>query len=133
MVNLAGQTAPKELRELEQELENVLKEKDAAASGFAHARRPHKDERTNRPFGVFQTSAAAAHRFGHLHHGLILADNPLVQQAFQLKAIKAAVTLSMRYLPDRYLPDKAIDLMDEAAAMVNLAGQTAPSISVFCS
>ena len=42
------------------------------------------------------------------------------------KAIKAAVTLSMRYLPDRFLPDKAIDLMDEAAAMVNLAGQTAP-------
>ena len=32
----------------------------------------------------------------------------------------------MRYFPDRYLPDKAIDLMDEAAEMVNLAGQTAP-------
>lgn len=41
-------------------------------------------------------------------------------------AIEAAVKLSMRYLPDRFLPDKAIDLMDEAAAMVNLDGQTAP-------
>ena len=50
------------------------------------------------------------------HHGVKITP----------KAIKAAVTLSMRYLPDRYLPDKAIDLMDEAAAMVNLAGQTAP-------
>ncbi len=61
--------------------------------GFAHARRPHKDERTNRPFGVFQTGAAAAHRFGHLHHGLILADNPLVQQAFQLQQL-----LHLRFL-----------------------------------
>ncbi len=50
------------------------------------------------------------------HHGVKITP----------KAIKAAVTLSMRYLPDRFLPDKAIDLMDEAAAMVNLAGQTAP-------
>jgi ATP-dependent Clp protease ATP-binding subunit ClpC len=50
------------------------------------------------------------------HHGVKITS----------KAIKAAVTLSMRYLPDRFLPDKAIDLMDEAAAMVNLAGQTAP-------
>lgn len=50
------------------------------------------------------------------HHGVKITP----------KAIEAAVKLSMRYLPDRFLPDKAIDLMDEAAAMVNLAGQTAP-------
>ncbi len=31
-------------------------------------------------------------------------------------AIKTAVTLSMRYIPDRYLPDKAIDLIDEASS-----------------
>ena len=36
------------------------------------------------------------------------------------EAIRAAVELSVRYIPDRYLPDKAIDLVDEAAARVNL-------------
>ena len=40
------------------------------------------------------------------HHGL----------RFQPKALDAAVSLSVRYLPDRRLPDKAIDLLDEAAA-----------------
>ena len=36
------------------------------------------------------------------------------------EAIKAAVELSVRYLPDRYLPDKAIDLIDEAAAKIKV-------------
>ena len=40
------------------------------------------------------------------HHGLAIDDS----------AIEAAVSLSIRYLHDRYLPDKAIDLMDEAAS-----------------
>ena len=42
------------------------------------------------------------------------------------EAIKAAVELSSRYINDRYLPDKAIDLMDEAASKVKLASLTAP-------
>ncbi len=41
-----------------------------------------------------------------LHHGLLVSD----------EAIEAAVNLSIRYIPDRYLPDKALDLMDEAAS-----------------
>ena len=40
-------------------------------------------------------------------------------------AMEAAVDLSCRYLPERFLPDKAIDLMDEAAARVH-TGQPAP-------
>lgn len=43
-----------------------------------------------------------------LHHGLRISDN----------AVIACATLSNRYITDRFLPDKAIDLMDEAAAMV---------------
>ena len=39
------------------------------------------------------------------HHGLAIEDG----------ALSSAVTLSKRYLPDRFLPDKAIDLVDEAA------------------
>lgn len=41
-------------------------------------------------------------------------------------ALKAAVELSDRYIPDRFLPDKAIDLMDEAASSVRLKAYIAP-------
>lgn len=42
------------------------------------------------------------------------------------EAIEAAARLSDRYISDRFLPDKAIDLMDEAASRVHLASYTAP-------
>ncbi|WP_303864732.1 ATP-dependent Clp protease ATP-binding subunit [Alkalibaculum bacchi] len=42
------------------------------------------------------------------------------------EAINAAVDLSSRYINDRYLPDKAIDLIDEAASKVRLSQLTAP-------
>jgi ATP-dependent Clp protease ATP-binding subunit ClpC len=45
------------------------------------------------------------------HHGLRISD----------EAIQSAVTLSARYLHERFLPDKAIDLIDEAAAEIRLA------------
>ncbi|MDQ3856050.1 MAG: AAA family ATPase [Chloroflexota bacterium] len=45
------------------------------------------------------------------HHGLRIADD----------ALEAAVKLSDRYLKERFLPDKAIDLMDESASKVRLA------------
>lgn len=51
-----------------------------------------------------------------LHHGLTFAEGTL----------KAAVTLSARYLPQRRLPDKAIDLLDEAASQARLRSQALP-------
>ena len=42
------------------------------------------------------------------------------------EALRSAVTLSARYITDRYLPDKAVDLMDEAASRVRIAAFTAP-------
>jgi ATP-dependent Clp protease ATP-binding subunit ClpB len=45
-----------------------------------------------------------------VHHGVKISDNALV----------AAATLSTRYISDRFLPDKAIDLMDEAAARLKM-------------
>lgn len=42
------------------------------------------------------------------------------QCIFDEDALIAAVTLSARYIPDRYLPDKAIDAMDEAASRVRI-------------
>jgi ATP-dependent Clp protease ATP-binding subunit ClpA len=46
------------------------------------------------------------------HHGIEYTDS----------ALKSAVELSAKYLNDRYLPDKAIDVMDEAGAYVRLSG-----------
>ncbi len=48
------------------------------------------------------------------HHGVYFDD----------KALLSAIKLSVRYLPDRNLPDKAIDLIDEAAAKVKMAVAT---------
>ena len=51
-----------------------------------------------------------------LHHGVRIADSALV----------AAATLSNRYITDRFLPDKAIDLMDEAASRLRMAVDSKP-------
>ena len=51
------------------------------------------------------------------HHKVKISD----------EAIEAAVTLSSRYIADRYLPDKAIDLIDEAASKVRLSALTYPN------
>ena len=50
------------------------------------------------------------------HHGVIIPD----------EAIISAVTLSDRYITDRFLPDKAIDLIDEAASRVRLDSYNSP-------
>ena len=51
-----------------------------------------------------------------LHHGIRISDN----------AIVAACTLSNRYISDRFLPDKAIDLMDEAASRLRMIVDSKP-------
>jgi len=51
-----------------------------------------------------------------LHHGIRISD----------AAIVAASTLSKRYIADRFLPDKAIDLIDEAAARLRMAAESKP-------
>lgn len=50
------------------------------------------------------------------HHGAVIEES----------AIEAAVTMGIRYINDRFLPDKAIDLLDEAASKVQLAGYKTP-------
>ncbi len=51
-----------------------------------------------------------------LHHGVRISDAALI----------AAVTLSNRYISDRFLPDKAIDLMDEAASALRMSIDSKP-------
>ena len=50
------------------------------------------------------------------HHKLKISD----------EAISAAVALSVRYISDRFLPDKAIDLIDEAASRLRISSHTSP-------
>ncbi len=50
------------------------------------------------------------------HHKLKISD----------EALEAAVNLSTRYINDRYLPDKAIDLIDEAASRIRISNFTSP-------
>ena len=50
------------------------------------------------------------------HHKLKISD----------EALEAAVNLSVRYITDRYLPDKAIDLIDEAASRLRIHAHTSP-------
>src|SRR5205085_6643398 len=51
-----------------------------------------------------------------LHHGVRITDGALV----------AAAQLSNRYISDRFLPDKAIDLMDEAASRIRMEVESKP-------
>jgi len=51
-----------------------------------------------------------------LHHGIRISDSALV----------ASATLSERYIADRFLPDKAIDLMDEAASRLRMEADSKP-------
>ena len=53
-----------------------------------------------------------------LHHGIRIADTALV----------AAASLSNRYIGDRFLPDKAIDLVDEAAAELKMETESLPTV-----
>ena len=50
------------------------------------------------------------------HHGIVISD----------EAIKVSVKLSDRYITDRFLPDKAIDVIDEAGARIRLSTQVPP-------
>jgi len=50
------------------------------------------------------------------HHGLAITD----------EALRAAASLALRYIPDRHMPDKAIDLIDEAASRVRIKNSVQP-------
>jgi len=58
--------------------------------------------------------------FYEAYHKIILSD----------EVLKAAVTLSKRYIPERFLPDKAIDLIDECGSRKNLENKKLAEISV---
>ena len=80
-------------------------------------------ERRFQPVTVREPSSEEALQILHglrekyeAHHKLKISD----------KALEAAVRLSVRYIADRYLPDKAIDLIDEAASRLRISAHTSP-------
>ena len=50
------------------------------------------------------------------HHGVVIEES----------AVKAAVSMGVRYINDRFLPDKALDLLDEACSKVQISGYKVP-------
>jgi len=88
-----------------------------------HVEKDAAFERRFQPIEVEEPSPEQAEQilFGlrdkyEAHHNVRISD----------EAIRAAVNLSARYISDRFLPDKAVDLIDEAASKVRLALYTAP-------
>ena len=106
-VRVIGATTYKEYRK--------YVEKDAAlARRFQRidVREPDRDE-------TLRILSGLRERYEDYHHVTIADD-----------ALTAAVELSARYVTDRCMPDKAIDLIDEAASMAKIAGWTQESGSV---
>ena len=102
-IQLIGATTLKEYRK--------YIEKDAALErrfSPVTVNEPTEEEATQILFGLRDKYEA--------HHNVKITD----------EAIKAAVELSSRYINDRYLPDKAIDLIDEAASKVRMSSYTEP-------
>ena len=102
-IQLVGATTIKEYRKyiekdkaLERRFEKVIVEE------------PNEEETINILKGIRDKFEA--------HHYLKITD----------EAIKEAVTLSEKYMQDRFLPDKAIDLIDEACSMINLENLNKP-------
>ena len=87
-------------------------EKDAA---FERRFQPVRVEEPTEA-GAFQMLTALKDPY-EMHHRVRISD----------EAIAAAVRLSARYVTERFLPDKAIDLIDEAASCLRLSAYTAPT------
>ena len=77
-------------------------------------------ERRFRPVTVTETDPAAT-------RAILVGLRPGLEQHHQVniqeEALDAAISLSQRYLPEQFLPDKAIDLLDEAAAREQMEAQ----------
>lgn len=104
----------------------------AATTWSEYKRHIEKDPALTRRFQVVKVDQpdidAAIRMLRHLteilesHHGVKILD----------QAVRAAVELSSRYVPDRQLPDKAISLLDTAAARVAISQHAVPAVVDDC-
>lgn len=87
-----------------------------------------KDAALERRFAKVTVEEPSAEDTIEILKGLQPKFEAFHQVAFDPEAIRAAVQLSIRYMPSRRLPDKAIDLLDEAAAAVKIAAKSNVSV-----
>ena len=85
-----------------------------------------KDAALERRFQSVKVEAPSIEEAVLILKGLRIKYEEHHKAEFTDKAIEAAVKLSDRYIPDRFLPDKAIDLMDEAGSRARIGSMTRP-------
>jgi ATP-dependent Clp protease ATP-binding subunit ClpC len=86
-----------------------------------------KDRSLERRFQAIKVGAPPEQESVRILHGVKSRYEKFHMVTYSDEAIDSAVHLSNRYIPDRFLPDKAIDLLDEAGARVKLRQATLPS------
>ncbi|MDT0158311.1 ATP-dependent Clp protease ATP-binding subunit [Microbacterium sp. ARD32] len=99
------------------------------ATTLAEYRRIEKDAALERRFQPVRVGEPAIEDAVRILEGLRPAYQEHHSVAYTDDAIRAAVELSARYLPDRVLPDKAIDLIDQAGARLRLRRGPVPDTS----
>jgi ATP-dependent Clp protease ATP-binding subunit ClpC len=85
-----------------------------------------KDRSLERRFQAIKVSAPSEEESIAILHGIKEKYESFHQLKYTDEALEAAVYLSNRYISDRFLPDKAIDLIDEAGARVKLRATSVP-------
>ncbi|MDM5226448.1 ATP-dependent Clp protease ATP-binding subunit [Cytobacillus sp. NJ13] len=97
------------------------------ATTLKEYRQIEKDPALERRFQPVQIEEPAANEAIEILMGLKQKYEDYHDVSFTEDAIKACVQLSSRYIQDRFLPDKAIDLMDEAGSKMNLQSGYTPA------
>ncbi|WEG13736.1 ATP-dependent Clp protease ATP-binding subunit [Pullulanibacillus sp. KACC 23026] len=94
------------------------------ATTLKEYRKIEKDAALERRFQPIMVNEPSKDEAIDILKGLKSRYEDFHQVAYSDEAIEACVTLSSRYIQDRFLPDKAIDLMDEAGSKINLASSS---------
>ena len=100
------------------------------ATTLKEYRQIEKDAALERRFQPVQVDEPSVEKAVEILKGLQKRYEDYHEVEYSEEALKACVTLSHRYIQDRYLPDKAIDLMDEAGSKLNLTIDTQDNESI---
>jgi ATP-dependent Clp protease ATP-binding subunit ClpE len=100
------------------------------ATTLKEYRQIEKDAALERRFQPVLVSEPAPEKAVEILKGLQTKYEQFHKVRYTDEAIKACVTLSNRYIQDRFLPDKAIDLMDEAGSILNLNQAATPDTNI---
>lgn len=100
------------------------------ATTLKEYRQIEKDAALERRFQPIIVKEPSTEDTIHILHGIKDRYENFHEVRYPDEAIQAFVTLSQRYIQDRFLPDKAIDLMDEVGARLNLTYSSADSESI---